>query len=173
MSLCAGSLLHVRRSILHSDLDGSISSKKSEYIRFKMHCLESIFWIIFGTYFQNQSRQLLILKNFMSHLIIHTILIPFITIIDKLFALNFAKIRLKHRTLILFYKQRFISNTKYVKTSWTVAYKTEWVYLTIICSYRKKKSEFAHVEKGGPKFMFSLLGRVFLMWKTTILSSIK
>ena len=31
-------------------------------------------------------------------------------------------------TLILFYKQRFISNTKYEKTSWTVAYKTEWVY---------------------------------------------
>ena len=30
-------------------------------------------------------------------------------------------------TLILFYKQRFISNTKYEKTSWTVAYKTEWV----------------------------------------------
>jgi hypothetical protein len=28
-------------------------------------------------------------------------------------------------TLILFYKQRFISNTKYEKTSWIVAYKTE------------------------------------------------
>ena len=28
-------------------------------------------------------------------------------------------------TLILFYKQRFISNTKYEKTSWTVAFKTE------------------------------------------------
>ena len=34
----------------------------------------------------------------------------------------------KQLTLILFYKQRFISNTKYEKTSWTIAYKTEWVY---------------------------------------------
>ena len=31
-------------------------------------------------------------------------------------------------TLILFYKQQFISKTKYEKASWTVAYKTEWVY---------------------------------------------
>ena len=34
--------------------------------------------------------------------------------------------------LILFYKQRFTSNTKYEKTSWTVAYKTELVYVTQI-----------------------------------------
>ena len=33
-------------------------------------------------------------------------------------------------TLILFYKQRFISNTKYEKTSWTVACKTTWVRYT-------------------------------------------
>jgi hypothetical protein len=37
---------------------------------------------------------------------------------------NSIKIFFCH-TLILFYKQRFISNTKYEKTSWTVAYKTE------------------------------------------------
>ena len=32
---------------------------------------------------------------------------------------------IKQNELILFYKQRFISNAKYEKTSWTIAYKTE------------------------------------------------
>ena len=35
--------------------------------------------------------------------------------------------QMQMNTFILFYKQRFISNTQYKKTSWTVAYKTEWV----------------------------------------------
>ena len=45
------------------------------------------------------------------------------------FYLHIAKTGFSCTTLILFYKQRFISNTKYEKTSWTIAYKTERVYL--------------------------------------------
>ena len=83
--------------------------KGGHYLRKYSIWTESIFEYFFVTgkhlldhfwCFQNQNRQLLILKTFMSHLIIHTILIPFITIIDKLFALNFAKIRLKNHTYL-------------------------------------------------------------------------
>ena len=38
---------------------------------------------------------------------------------------NLVEKNLLEHTLILFYKQRFISNNRYKKTSWTVAYKTE------------------------------------------------
>ena len=34
---------------------------------------------------------------------------------------------LSSNTLILLYKQRFISNRQYKKITWTIAYKTEWV----------------------------------------------